>query len=94
MKKILFFAAAAIMMVGCSSDQVVSEMPQDNAINFGMYFGRDAQSRAAIMKTEDLHEPEMEYCRCKKTNPLVSLPGFVNMFSDYSNISLPNCSGR
>lgn len=47
-----------------------------------------------FMKTEDLHEPEMEYCRCKKTNPLVSLPGFVNMFSDYSNISLPNCSGR
>lgn len=56
MKKILFFAAAAIMMVGCSSDQVVSEMPQDNAINFGMYFGRDAQSRAAIMKTEDLQK--------------------------------------
>ena len=54
MKKILFFAAAAIMMVGCSSDQVVSEMPKDNAINFGMYFGRDAQSRAAIMDLDDL----------------------------------------
>ena len=54
MKKILFFAAAAIMMVGCSSDQVVSEMPKDNAINFGMYFGRDAQSRAAIMGLDDL----------------------------------------
>ena len=54
MKKILFFAAAAIMMVSCSNDQVVSKMPQDNAINFGMYFGRDAQSRAAIMKTADL----------------------------------------
>lgn len=54
MKKVLFFAAAAIMMVGCSKDQVVSEMPQDNAINFGMYFGRDAQSRAAIMNTADL----------------------------------------
>ncbi len=54
MKKILFFAAAAIMMVGCSNDQVVSEMPQDNAINFGMYFGRDAQSRAAIMDLDDL----------------------------------------
>lgn len=54
MKKVLFFAAAAIMMVGCSKDQVVSEMPQDNAINFGMYFGRDAQSRAAIMNTTDL----------------------------------------
>lgn len=54
MKKVLFFAAAAIMMVGCSKDQVVSEMPQDNAINFGMYFGRDAQSRAAIMNTDDL----------------------------------------
>lgn len=54
MKKILFFAAAAIMMVGCSSDQVVSEMPKDNAINFGMYFGRDAQTRAAIMDVDDL----------------------------------------
>lgn len=54
MKKILLFAAAAIMMVGCSKDQVVSEMPQDNAINFGMYFGRDAQSRAAIMNLDDL----------------------------------------
>ena len=54
MKKILFFAAAAIMMVGCSNDQVVSEMPQDNAINFGMYLGRDAQSRAAIMDLDDL----------------------------------------
>lgn len=56
MKKILLFAAAAIMMVGCSKDQVVSEMPQDNAINFGMYFGRDAQSRAAIMDLTDLQE--------------------------------------
>ena len=56
MKKVLFFAAAAIMMVGCSKDQVVSEMPQDNAINFGMYFGRDAQSRAAIMDLTDLQE--------------------------------------
>lgn len=56
MKKVLFFAAAAIMMVGCSKDQVVSEMPQDNAINFGMYFGRDAQSRAAIMNTADLEK--------------------------------------
>ena len=56
MKKILFFAAAAIMMVSCSNDQVVSKMPQDNAINFGMYFGRDAQSRAAIMTTDDLKE--------------------------------------
>ena len=54
MKKILFFAAAAIMMVGCSNDQVLSKMPQDNAINFGMYFGRDAQSRAAIMTLDDL----------------------------------------
>lgn len=42
----------------------------------------------------DLCEPGVEYRRCKKTNPLVSMPGFVNLFSDYSKINLPNCSGR
>lgn len=41
-----------------------------------------------------LCEPGVEYRRCKKTNPLISMPGFVNLFSDYSNINLPNCSGR
>ena len=77
MKKILFFAAAAIMMVGCSKDQVVSEMPQDNAINFGMYFGRDAQSRAAIMNTTDLQEQSFGVF-AYYTNDAVYNPGDVN----------------
>lgn len=77
MKKILLFAAAAIMMVGCSKDQVVSEMPQDNAINFGMYFGRDAQSRAAIMNTTDLEKQSFGVF-AYYTDGAVYNPGDVN----------------
>ena len=89
MKKILFFAAAAIMMVGCSSDQVVSEMPQDNAINFGMYFGRDAQSRAAIMKTEDLQKQSFgvfAYYTDNGDYQETSTPNFMfNQFVEYKD---------
>ena len=77
MKKVLFFAVAAIMMVGCSKDQVVSEMPQDNAINFGMYFGRDAQSRAAIMNTADLESQSFSVF-AYYTDGAMYTPGDVN----------------
>jgi len=50
------FALAAMTMVGCSNDEVVENFSQDNAIEFGTYVGRDAQSRGEILTTEGLKE--------------------------------------
>lgn len=50
MKKKLFLgllAAAAVSFTACQKDEVISEMPQDNAIGFGTYVGRDAQTKAS-----------------------------------------------
>lgn len=51
MKKKLFFgllAAAAVSFTACQKDEVISEVPQDQAIGFGTYVGRDAQTKADI----------------------------------------------
>ena len=51
MKKKLFLgllAAAAVSFTACQKDEVISEMPQDNAIGFGTYVGRDAQTKAGV----------------------------------------------
>ena len=50
MKKNLFgWLAMAAMLVGtgCSTDEVVNDYSPENAIQFGTYVGRDAQSRVA-----------------------------------------------
>lgn len=50
MKKNLFgwLAMAAMLMgTGCSTDEVVNDYSPENAIQFGTYVGRDAQSRVA-----------------------------------------------
>ena len=41
-------AMAAVVMSSCSSDEVVNNYSQDNAIEFGTYVGRDAVSRVAV----------------------------------------------
>ena len=55
MKKKLFLglmAAAAVSFTACQKDEVISEMPQDNAIGFGTYVGRDAMTKVASVDTE------------------------------------------
>ena len=49
-KKLLLglLAAAAVSFTACQKDEVISEMPQDNAIGFGTYVGRDAQTKADV----------------------------------------------
>ena len=50
MKKILFLgfiALTALTVTSCSNDDVVEAVPQNQAIEFGTYLGRDAQARAA-----------------------------------------------
>ena len=57
MKKNYLFgmlALAAMTMVGCSNDEVVNDYSQDNAIQFGTYVGRGAESRAHVIDTDVL----------------------------------------
>ena len=49
-------AMAAVVMSSCSSDEVVNNYSQDNAIEFGTYVGRDAVSRGQIITTKELGE--------------------------------------
>lgn len=54
MKKSLFtglIALAALTMTSCSNDENMVSIPQDNAIEFGTYVGRDAQTRAHSIET-------------------------------------------
>lgn len=48
--------AVAAMAVSCSSDDVVEQVQQDNAIKFGTYLGNAAQSRAALAGDEALQK--------------------------------------
>ncbi len=55
MKKKLFLgllAAAAVSFTACQKDEVISEIPQDQAIGFGTYVGRDAMTKVASIDTE------------------------------------------
>ena len=47
---------AAVVMSSCSSDEVVNNYSQDNAIEFGTYVGRDAVSRVAVTELADVKE--------------------------------------
>lgn len=57
MKKNLFGWMAMVAMLvgtGCSSDEVVNDYSPENAIQFGTYVGRDADSRASVVTTISL----------------------------------------
>lgn len=57
MKKKLFLgllAAAAVTFTACQKDETLSKVPQDNAIGFGTYVGRDAQTKASVMDLGEL----------------------------------------
>lgn len=57
MKKKLFLgllAAAAVSFTACQKDEVISEMPQDEAISFNTYLGRGAQTKGTIVETTQL----------------------------------------
>lgn len=45
-------ALAALAFVGCAKDEVKSSV--DNAIEFGTYLGRDAQTKGSVFDTEDM----------------------------------------
>lgn len=84
MKKKLFLgllAAAAVSFTACQKDEVISEMPQDNAIGFGTYVGRDAQTKATVTD-----KTEME----KETYPGFGVFAFFTGNANYSESATPN----
>ena len=49
-------ALAAVTLTSCQKDQVINETPQQNAIEFGTYIGKSAQTKAtSIDNTKDLN---------------------------------------
>lgn len=57
MKKKLFLgllAAAAVSFTACQKDEVISEVPQDQAIEFGTYVGRDAMTKGSIVELDEV----------------------------------------
>lgn len=57
MKKSLFtgfIALAALTMTSCSNDENMVSIPRDNAIEFGTYVGRDAQTRGEVLNDANL----------------------------------------
>lgn len=58
MKKFKFFGmmAVAAMAVSCSSDDVVQQVQEDNAIQFSTYIGNAAQSRGSVVGISEIKE--------------------------------------
>lgn len=57
MKKSIFLgiiALAAVSMTSCSNDEVTLAYPQDDAIEFGTYLGRDALTRGVVLDNTNL----------------------------------------
>ena len=51
-----FIALTALTVTSCSNDDVVEAVPQNQAIEFGTYLGRDAQTRANVISADNLAE--------------------------------------
>ena len=49
-------ALAAVTLTSCQKDQVINETPQQNAIEFGTYLGRDAQTKGSVLDNAVLQE--------------------------------------
>ncbi len=49
-----FIALAALTVSSCSNDADLTLKTPDNAIEFGTYVGRDAQTRASVFETADM----------------------------------------
>ena len=51
-----FIAFAAMAVTSCTNDEMNEFIPQEKAIEFGTYIGRDAQSRGSIEDAETLED--------------------------------------
>ena len=84
MKKNLFgWLAMAAMLVGtgCSTDEVVNDYSPENAIQFGTYVGRDAQSRVSVTDIRVLEEATFGFgvfANYSTNNGVALTPNIIN----------------
>lgn len=81
MKKNLFgWLAMAAMLVGtgCSTDEVVNDYSPENAIQFGTYVGRDAESRVAETDLEEVQKDGFGVFANYTNGSTGLIPNFMN----------------
>ena len=85
MKKNLFgWLAMAAMLVGtgCSTDEVVNDYSPENAIQFGTYVGRDAESRVSVTTIDVLKASSYPgfgvFANYSTNNGVALTPNFIN----------------
>ena len=86
MKKNLFgwlVMAAMLVGTGCSTDEVVNDYSPENAIQFGTYVGRDAQTRAQIIGNDNQDGKQQlgsfgVFAFYRNEGATVSIPNFMN----------------
>ena len=69
-------AGASALMASCAKDAVNSDLGQ-NAIEFGTYLGRDAQTKGAITKDITKFGVHAYYTNGKDFNATNSTPNFM-----------------
>lgn len=80
MKKSIYIgiiALATMLMTSCSNDEVYQSLPQDDAIEFGTYLGRDVQSRAAELTTPTLTNFGVFASYTNEANWTNTIPNFM-----------------
>ena len=73
-------ALAAVTITSCQKDQVINQIPQEQAIEFGTYVGRDAQTKGSVTDITTL---------CGNTKGF-GVFAYYTGTSDYTSTSTPN----
>ena len=75
-------ALAGLTISSCTNDEVIPNTSADNAIEFGTYVGRDAQTRGEILTTDGLKTKGFGvyayYTNDGKYNSTTATPNFMN----------------
>ncbi len=76
-------ALAAVTTTSCQKDQVINQVPQEQAIEFGTYVGRDAQTKGSVTDINTL-------CGDANNTKGFGVFAYYTGTSDFTTTSTPN----
>ncbi|MBR4088128.1 MAG: fimbrillin family protein, partial [Bacteroidales bacterium] len=76
-------ALAAVTITSCQKDQVINQVPQEQAIEFGTYVGRDAQTKGSVTDISTL-------CGAANDTKGFGVFAYYTGTSDYTSTLTPN----